>query len=62
MQRMMGLRVFKNYLDTQLNYFIQQKKLKKVEMPFLKNVHLIFLTISGLPSLFIQKDFLNNYQ
>ena len=34
MRRMMGLRVFKNYLDTQLNYFIRLKKLKKVEMPF----------------------------
>ena len=52
MRRMMGLRVFKSYLDTQLNYSMRLKKLKKVEMPFLKSVRQTFLTISGHPSLF----------
>jgi len=57
MRRMMGLPVFKNYLDTQPNYFIRLKKLKKVEMPFSKSVHQTFLTISGHPSLFFKRPF-----
>ena len=52
-----GIAVFKNYLDTQLNYSIRLKKLKKVEMPFLKSVHQTFLTISGHPSLFFKRTF-----
>jgi len=49
MRRMMGLPVFRNYLDMQLNYSIRLKKPKKVEMPFLKSVHQTSLTISGHP-------------
>ena len=57
MQRMMGLRVFKNYLDTQLNYFIPLKKPRKVEMPFLKSVPQTSLTSSGHPNLFFKRTF-----
>ena len=62
MRRMMELRVFRNYLDMQLNYSIRLKKPKKVEMPFLKSVHQTSLTISGHPNLFFKRTLLNNYQ